>query len=141
MYKLHNLKNNKKKAKRVGRGESSGKGKTSTRGHGGQGAHGKDMPKGFEGGQTPFKWRMPKLRGFKRPYGSCQAVSLKKISSKFEAGDKINPKSLKKSGLIKELSKPIKIIGNKIEKKLVFEDVLFSKGASKAVGGKSKAQN
>lgn len=53
---LSNLANNKgavKKRKRVGRGPSSGHGKTSGRGHNGQGQHGKVKP-WFQGGQTPL---------------------------------------------------------------------------------------
>lgn len=55
----------KKRPKRVGRGESSGHGKTSTRGHKGQWARsGGGVRPGFEGGQMPLTRRIPK-RGFK----------------------------------------------------------------------------
>jgi len=61
-------KSTQKKAKRVGRGTGSGKGKTSTRGMMGQKARSGKMPyAGFEGGQTAMKKRIPKLRGFKNP--------------------------------------------------------------------------
>ena len=50
--------------KRVGRGRSSGMGKTSTKGQKGQGAHSKHKGPGFEGGQSPMALRFPK-RGFK----------------------------------------------------------------------------
>ena len=50
--------------KRVGRGRSSGMGKTSTKGQKGQGAHNKHKGPGFEGGQSPMALRFPK-RGFK----------------------------------------------------------------------------
>ncbi len=50
--------------KRVGRGMGSGMGKTSTRGHKGQGSRsGSSLMRGFEGGQMPLHRRMPK-RGF-----------------------------------------------------------------------------
>ena len=54
------------KSKRVGRGRSSGHGKTSCRGHNGEGQRsGASSKRGFEGGQMPSYRRLPKLRGFK----------------------------------------------------------------------------
>ena len=71
---LHNLRapaGANRKRKRVGRGESSGWGKTAGRGHKGQGARsGKGKPgPGFEGGQNPMYRRMPK-RGFTNIFAS-----------------------------------------------------------------------
>ena len=67
---LSNLTNTpgaRKGRKRVGRGMGSGMGKTSTRGHKGQGARkGHKQKLGFEGGQMPLMRRLPK-RGFKNP--------------------------------------------------------------------------
>ena len=67
---LSNLTNTpgaRKSRKRVGRGMGSGMGKTSTRGHKGQGARkGHKQKLGFEGGQMPLMRRLPK-RGFKNP--------------------------------------------------------------------------
>ncbi|HNW26244.1 MAG TPA: 50S ribosomal protein L15 [Candidatus Gastranaerophilaceae bacterium] len=55
-----------KKSKRVGRGRSSGHGKTSCRGHNGEGQRsGRSAKRGFEGGQMPAFRRLPKLKGFK----------------------------------------------------------------------------
>ena len=54
------------KSKRVGRGRSSGHGKTSCRGHNGEGQRsGASSKRGFEGGQMPSYRRLPKLKGFK----------------------------------------------------------------------------
>lgn len=53
------------KSKRVGRGRSSGHGKTSCRGHNGEGQRsGSSAKRGFEGGQMPAYRRLPKLKGF-----------------------------------------------------------------------------
>lgn len=53
------------KSKRVGRGRSSGHGKTSCRGHNGEGQRsGNSSKRGFEGGQMPAYRRLPKLKGF-----------------------------------------------------------------------------
>src|SRR5665213_1990260 len=65
--KLHELKpaeGSRTRGKRLGRGRSSGMGKTSTKGQKGQGAHNKHKKAGFEGGQTRMALRFPK-RGFK----------------------------------------------------------------------------
>lgn len=71
---LINLRNkvDPKKKKRVGRGGGSGHGTHACRGLGGQGsrAGGKKGPQ-FEGGQTPFHQKMPKLRGFKNVNNVC----------------------------------------------------------------------
>lgn len=53
------------RTKRVGRGRSSGHGKTSCRGHNGEGQRsGSSSKRGFEGGQMPAYRRLPKLKGF-----------------------------------------------------------------------------
>ena len=53
------------KSKKVGRGRSSGHGKTSCRGHNGEGQRsGRSSKRGFEGGQMPAYRRLPKLKGF-----------------------------------------------------------------------------
>ncbi len=68
MITLEDLKPNEgsvKKTKRVGRGRSSGHGKTSCRGHNGEGQRsGRSAKRGFEGGQMPAYRRLPKLKGF-----------------------------------------------------------------------------
>ena len=57
------------KSKRVGRGRSSGHGKTSCRGHNGEGQRsGRSSKRGFEGGQMPSYRQMPKLKGFKNRF-------------------------------------------------------------------------
>jgi large subunit ribosomal protein L15 len=70
MIKLHNLKpadGSTKSEKRIGRGQGSGRGGTSTRGHkGAQSRSGYSAKRGFEGGQMPLQRRVPKF-GFKNP--------------------------------------------------------------------------
>ena len=78
------------KSKRVGRGRSSGHGKTSCRGHNGEGQRsGNSSKRGFEGGQMPAYRRLPKLKGFqvysKTNYaqinvGRLDALKLKEVS-------------------------------------------------------------
>lgn len=78
------------KSKRVGRGRSSGHGKTSCRGNNGEGQRsGRASKRGFEGGQMPSYRRLPKLKGFqiinKRNYmelnvGKIEALGMKEVS-------------------------------------------------------------
>ena len=77
-------------SKRVGRGRASGHGKTSCRGHNGEGQRsGRSAKRGFEGGQMPSYRQLPKLKGFeiinKINYaeinvGRLEALKLKEIS-------------------------------------------------------------
>ncbi len=104
----------KKRAKRVGRGPSSGHGKTSTRGHKGQKARsGGGKGGGFEGGQMPLYRRLPK-RGFlphggKHPYA---IVNLKALAG-FAANAVIDPDSLIEAGLIKRADRDrVKVLGD-----------------------------
>jgi large subunit ribosomal protein L15 len=98
------------KRKRVGRGMGSGMGKTSTRGHKGQGSRsGSSMMRGFEGGQMPLHRRMPK-RGFtnifKKEY---TVVNLSRLA---ELGvSEITPEVLKQHGVIKNTRGMVKILG------------------------------
>jgi large subunit ribosomal protein L15 len=78
--------NRKKKAKRVGRGIGSGKGKTCGAGHKGQRARTGVAIKGFEGGQMPLTRRLPK-RGFNNPSKVYnKVVNLGQVQKLIEAG-------------------------------------------------------
>src|SRR5579884_481012 len=86
------------KRKRVGRGMGSGMGKTSTRGHKGQGSRsGSRLMRGFEGGQMPLHRRLPK-RGFTNIFRvEYRAINLDRI---VELGENnITPELLVKRGL------------------------------------------
>ena len=98
---LHNLKpaaGAVKKAKKVvGRGQGSGKGGTSTRGHkGAKQRAGYKNKRNYEGGQTPLQMRLPK-RGFKNPfrteYVAFNVDRLQEVSEKFNVKE-INPEFL-----------------------------------------------
>ncbi len=98
------------KKKRIGRGMGSGMGKTSTRGHKGQGSRsGSRTMRGFEGGQMPLHRRLPK-RGFvnifKKEY---QVVNLSRLA---ELGEKeITPELLHSKGVISKKNGLVKILG------------------------------
>lgn len=96
--------------KRVGRGNGSGKGKTSARGQKGQKARG-SIRVDFEGGQLRIIKRLP----FKRGVGNLPANKKSEIKvgllAIFKADSVVNSESLQKVGLIKKTSERIKIIG------------------------------
>ena len=113
MPELHDLSPNQgshRGRKRVGRGPGSGTGKTSGRGHKGQGARsGGGVSRGFEGGQMPLQRRIPK-RGFKNIHRvAFQVVNVRDLS-RIEAGE-VTPEILKQHGLIATLNQPVKVLG------------------------------
>jgi large subunit ribosomal protein L15 len=100
--------------KRVGRGISSGRGKTSTGGTKGQKSRaGARIRAGFEGGQTPIYQRLPKLRGISRKQKTpTKVVNVEDLERVFPAGATIDMKALKNSGLIKPNEYPVKILSD-----------------------------
>jgi large subunit ribosomal protein L15 len=101
--------------KRVGRGMGSGMGKTSTRGHKGQGSRtGSSMMRGFEGGQMPLHRRLPK-RGFTNIFRTeYTVVNLDRIVAQTD-GKKVSEIALedyKKLGLASSKNALIKILGS-----------------------------
>jgi large subunit ribosomal protein L15 len=125
-----------KSRKRVGRGPSSGHGKTSGKGHKGQHARsGGGKRAGFEGGQMPLYRRIPK-RGF-LPYGGkteYAVVNLKSLAS-FEAGSVVDPDGLVKAGLVKNGQRGlVKILGaGDIEHALTVKAHAVSAGARQKI--------
>jgi large subunit ribosomal protein L15 len=87
----------KKKAKRVGRGIGGKGGKTAGRGTKGQHAR-NTVARGFEGGQTGLKMRIPKLKGFNNPFRiEYQAINLELLNELEEA--EVTPEVLHAHGL------------------------------------------
>ncbi|BDZ30384.1 50S ribosomal protein L15 [Lactiplantibacillus sp. WILCCON 0030] len=125
--------------RRIGRGDSSGQGKTSGRGQKGQKARGK-VRVGFEGGQMPLYRRIPK-RGFTNINRKEYAVVNLDGLNRFDDGAEVTPESLKEAGLVKK-SAAVKILGNgKLDKKLTVKANKFSETAVKAIeaaGGKTE---
>lgn len=91
-----------KRSKRIGRGISAGQGKTAGRGTKGQKARaGYDLPKRYEGGQTPLSMRLPKLPGFKSIHRKAVIVSLDDISKFFKDGEAVSNETLRNKGVLK----------------------------------------
>jgi large subunit ribosomal protein L15 len=135
---LHNLSpkpGSKRPRKRIGRGEGSGLGKTSGRGHKGAGSRsGAKKKAGYEGGQNPIHMRMRKLRGphkkqsmpFENFRTSTQPVNVADLEERFDAGATVNVEALKEKGLAKR-SDPVKILARgEISKKLDVHAHAFS---------------
>ena len=95
---------------RVGRGDGSGRGKTAGRGTKGTGAR-KNVPAGFEGGQTPLQMRIPKLKGFKNPFRvEHQVVNVGRLQELFPKGGSITVEDLVEAGAVRD-SSLVKILG------------------------------
>ena len=102
-----------KNKKRVGRGLSSGQGKTAGRGTKGQKSRaGHNIPKRFEGGQTPLSMRLPKLPGFKSHHAKAAVLSLDAISSNYKDGDVVTLASLIEKRLIVRSDRVVKVLNN-----------------------------
>ena len=144
--KLHELSpapGSRKARKRVGRGDSSGLGKTAGRGDKGQKSRtGSVIRPFFEGGQIPFFRRLPK-RGFKNPDRVVfQLVNLNIIDANFNAGDVVDAASLREKKLLGKATLPIKILANgEITKAVTVKAEAFSAAATskiEAAGGKTE---
>jgi len=98
-----------KKKKRLGRGESSGLGKTSGKGHKGQKARsgGKVSP-AFEGGQMPLQRRLPK-KGFNNPFKVHYNIVNVKDLARLEPGTVVTPALLREKGVVKRQG-PVKVL-------------------------------
>ena len=124
--------NSSEKRKRVGRGMGSGMGKTSTRGHKGQGSRsGSRLMRGFEGGQMPLHRRLPK-RGFTNIFRTeYSVVNLEQLAALGET--EITPELLRARGVVKG-KQPVKILGNgELSVALKVQADKFSKSAQEKI--------
>ncbi|MDX6633735.1 MAG: large subunit ribosomal protein [Solirubrobacterales bacterium] len=142
---LHTIKpkaGSRRPRKRIGRGEGSGLGKTSGRGHKGAGARaGSKQKAGYEGGQNPVHMRMRKLRGphmkksmpFENFRTQTQPINVATLEERFDAGAEVNPESLREAGLAKRRH-PVKVLGQgDISKKLTVRAHAFSAVAKEKI--------
>ncbi|MGQ9619570.1 MAG: 50S ribosomal protein L15 [Bacteroidales bacterium] len=129
-----------RKRKRIGRGQGSGKGGTSTRGHkGAQQRSGYTRKLGFEGGQMPLQRRVPKY-GFKNinrvEYKAINIGTLQSLAEKLKT-EMIDIHTLITAGLVSK-NDLVKILGKgEIEKKLEVHAHAFSKKAIEAIEAKN----
>jgi large subunit ribosomal protein L15 len=134
----------KHKRKRVGRGNASGHGTYSGRGLKGQKARsGPGLRIGFEGGQLPLIRRMSRKRGFTNIFRVEYAeVNLMSLARCFPAGSEVTPETLVQVGIIKNLKRPVKVLGQgDLEGALTVRAHKFSAAARQkieAAGGKAE---
>jgi len=127
--------------KRLGTGQGSGHGQTSTRGQKGQNStSGGAKPDGFEGGQMPLLRRIPKS-GFSnvRFQIKYEWVNISSLEKCFKAGEEVTPEALVKARLVKHTGQ-IKILGDgELKKALTVKAHAFSASAKEKIekaGGK-----
>ena len=114
---LHDLKpqeGSKKRRKRVGRGISAGQGKTAGRGTKGQGARSGGGTRLYhQGGNLPFFRRLPFVRG--KGFTPINRVEYNKVNleklAAFKAKSEVNPETLKQAKLLRDVRKPVVILG------------------------------
>ncbi len=142
--KLHDMSptpGSRHRRKRVGRGDSSGWGKSAGRGEKGQSSRTGSVSRPFfEGGQIPLFRRLPK-RGFKNADRVIYAlVNLNILEANFNAGDVVDEASLREKKLLGKARHAIKILANgEITKALTVKAAKFSAAAAakiEAAGGK-----
>ena len=130
---LHAPRKASEKRKRVGRGMGSGMGKTSTRGHKGQGSRsGSSLMRGFEGGQMPLHRRLPK-RGFTNIFKTeYEVVNVERLASLNET--EITPQVLRKAGVVTAKNKLVKVLGQgELPKAITVHAHKFSKSAQEKI--------
>ncbi|MEX0867892.1 MAG: 50S ribosomal protein L15 [Pirellulales bacterium] len=124
-----------KKRKRVGRGPGSGHGKTSGRGHKGQGQlAGWSAHPTFQGGAMPLVRRVPK-RGFNNQFAlKVATVNVGQLNEKFEDGEEVTPQTLKGKQLANCRYDVLKVLGDgELTKKLKISAHRFSKSAEEKI--------
>lgn len=131
-----------RKRRRIGRGPGSGWGKTSGRGHKGQGQlAGWTSHPAFEGGQMPLSRRIPK-RGFNNRWAeTIKAINVATLNELFEDGAEVTIEVLQARGALKGRFDQLKVLGNgELTRKLKISAHRFSKSALEkiqAAGGEA----
>ena len=142
LHELHPAEGSTASQKRLGRGNGSGLGKTSGKGHKGAKARsGGGKRPGFEGGQMPLYRRVPK-RGFTNIFGTEYAtVNVERLEA-FENGAVVDAAALKEKKIIRKELDGVKILGGgELTKKLTVKAAKFSGSAKEkieAAGGKAE---
>jgi large subunit ribosomal protein L15 len=132
---LRQPKGAKRTRKRVGRGDGSGYGSYSGRGIKGQKSRsGGSVRPTFEGGQQPIVKALPTLRGFTNIFRTeYSVVNVGRLAS-FTADSEVTPSALLDRGILRNLKRPVKILGNgDIDVPLVVEAHKFSVSAREKI--------
>ena len=101
-----------RRRKRIGRGDATGKGTYAGRGMKGQKSRSGKFLRGFEGGQMSLIKGLPTKRGFTNIFRVEYAtVNLERLSD-FPQGTRITPEFLRQQGLVRNRKLPVKILGD-----------------------------
>lgn len=120
-----------KPAKRLGRGNASGKGTYAARGMKGQKARSGGRGKTRRRGLKQALQKMPKLRGFVSMHAKKEVVSLSMLQKYFKDGDTVTPMALKKIGIVDKPHLGVKIVATgTLTKKLTIESCIATKQAT-----------
>ncbi len=123
-----------KDRKRLGRGNASGTGGTSGRGHKGYGSRSGSKSRGWmEGGTMPLYRRVPK-RGFTNIFRKMyQVINIEKLKNYFPEGAEVTPEMLRKRNLIKK-EQPVKILAKgEVNKPLKIKAHAFSRSSKEKI--------
>lgn len=141
LYELKATPGANKAAKRKGRGNASGNGKTAGYGTKGQKARSGAKKAGFEGGQMPLQRRLPK-RGFNNIFKTQYAIVNISDLEVFDAGSTVNAETLIAKGIIKKPLDGVKVLGNgEISKAINIQVSAYSNSAKEKIekaGGKAE---
>ena len=136
LQSVKQIKVKRQKRRRVGRGQGSGWGTTSGRGHKGAGQRsGNVIRLHFEGGQMPIYRRLPKKGFSNAPFKlRYHVVNVGDLEGRFESGAEVDLEQLKAIGLAPKKAKHLKILGwGDISKSLTIKAHAISDGAKKKV--------
>lgn len=126
----------KQRRKRLGCGESSGKGKTCGKGNKGQMARaGRGIRPGFEGGQMPMHRRLPK-KGFNNAQFKevVEVVNVGELNTAFQDGAVVNEAALREIGLVSRSCDTVKVLGaGELSVKLTIEGAKVSAAAREKI--------
>ena len=124
----------KKKTRRLGRGDGSGRGGTAGRGHKGQKARAGGYHKvGFEGGQMPLRRRLPK-RGFTNIFRTKYAIVNLDQLGELPAGTEVTAQMLRERGVIRKIEDGLKVLGRgELKNSLKVKAAAVSESARKKI--------
>ncbi|MBM10979.1 MAG: 50S ribosomal protein L15 [Chloroflexi bacterium] len=130
-HQLAPSKGARKNRKRVGRGDAAGQGSTAGRGMKGQKSRsGGGVSPWFEGGQLPLIKGLPMKRGFNNKFKTYYSLVKLETLEKFDEGERITPELLLERGYLRNLNRPLKVVGDgEISKAVTVVAAKFTRSA------------
>ncbi len=134
-HQLAPTKGARKNRKRIGRGDAAGQGSTAGRGMKGQKSRsGSGPPVWFEGGQLPLIKGLPMKRGFHNRFKTYYSLVKLETLDRFDAGERITPELLLEKGYLRNLNRPVKVVGGgEISKAVTVVAAKFTRTAKEKI--------